>query len=192
MSSDLEHFQEYIESIDDDTNKLVFGFIHSSQKSFNDHIINGNLYTRIPESIYLECLLFYYIDYEKSESMGLIYDMFIDPTFCSTPVYKHQWVKSMQEIDFEYDIEVQQQLFDIMKQNEESDKIYKSDFIIFTTSIFHPVYQTHKNLQDKLLEAINIIDAKNQEYIDREAKVKALKDQKRSKVLYQKNVYILL
>ena len=180
-SDDLEFLKEHIKSIDDHTNKLVFGFIRSSQKSFDDHITDGNLYTTIPESIYLQCLLFYYIDDKKSESMGLIYDMFIDPTFCSTPVYKHQWVKSLQDIDFEYDIEIQQQLFDIMKQNEEADKIYKSDFIIFTTSIFHPVYQTHKNLQDILLEAINI-DVQCQEYIEGKAKVESIRKQKLSKV----------
>lgn len=204
MSSDLEFFKEHIKLIDDHTHKLVYGYIRSSQSSMihtnlhkNGNIVkngknihhNEYIYHQIPESIYIHCLLFYYIDYTLSNSMGLIYDMFIDPTFCSNPVTKNQWQRSLQEIDFEYDIEIQQKLFDIMKQNEDSIKIYKSDFIIFTTNIYYPYhhYKSIKNLQEILLEAIDI-DQQCQEYIDRKAKAISIKNDKLSKV--KKNMYV--
>ena len=205
MSSDLEFLKEHIKLIDDHSNKLVYGYIHSTQSSLihtNNHkngnivkngknIQHNNSYYQISESIYIQCLLFYYIDYNLCNSMGCIYDMFIDPTFCSNPVTKTQWQRSLQEIDFEYDIEIQQQLFDIMKQNEDSIKIYKSDFIIFTTNIYYPYdpYKSIKNLQEILLEAIDI-DEQCQEYIDRKAKSISIKSDKLSKVMYRCKKYV--
>ena len=183
---------DHINSIPLSTNKLVYGYIHSCQRAFGhqqnnyDNNDNMNLYT-IPESIFIQCLLFYYIDYKQCHLQCNIYDMFIDPSHCGNDIDLQRWLKSLQEeLDFEYDSLLQEEIFNIMDHNK-CGWIHKSDFVIFTTSIYsyYPNSKCDKNknnLQKILMEAINDIDTECKEYQNRQKILNSSKEEHSSKV----------
>jgi len=155
---------EFIKHVDKRSKLCVYGYLRQTEQCL--FITSTTNRMTLPESIYHECLLYYHINYEAVKRMANVYDIWIDPTHSGHDIHLTHWLHSMHGIEFEGDELVQQQIFNLMDADQDGT-IHKSDFVVFTTSIYHHTQQ--QQLQSAIIDATNI-DEQHEEYQARSQK----------------------